>query len=124
MTEISRSEYEVLEAIWLTHPASAQCIIERLNQTKPWHDKTVKTLLGRMVKKGAIGFEKQGKSYLYFPLLDRGAYQIAQSRSLINRLFGGRVAPMVAGFAKDQSLDKQDIEELKAFIERWEQEHD
>mgnify|MGYP000064091879 CR=1 FL=1 len=138
MTDISKTEFEVLAAIWQKYPASAQDIIERLNsvsmkssdgnsaqeQDKVWHDKTVKTLINRMVKKGAIGFEKQGRRYFYSPLLEREAYQIKESRSIIDRLFGGRIAPLVAGFAKNQQLTKTDVDELKSLIKQWEQEND
>ena len=51
MVDISKAEFDVLEALWQQHPVGANDIIERLNQTKPWHEKTVKTLLSRLVKK-------------------------------------------------------------------------
>lgn len=128
MTDISKTEFEVLEAIWHKYPASAQDIIDQLNkgseQDKIWHDKTVKTLINRMVKKGAIGFEKEGRRYFYSPLLEREAYQIKESRSIIDRLFGGKVAPLVAGFAKNQQLTKTDVDELKSLIKQWEHEND
>lgn len=143
MTDISKTEFEVLAAIWQKYPASAQDIIDRLNhdsassgtvsnlecnsaqqQDKTWHDKTVKTLINRMVKKGAIGFKQQGRRYFYSPLLEREAYQIKESRSIIDRLFGGRVAPLVAGFAKNQQLTKTDVDELKSLIKQWEHEND
>lgn len=120
MTEISKAEFDVLEALWEQHPATASDIIERLNKHKSWHDKTVKTLLSRLVKKQAIDFDKQQRSYLYFPLLERESYVVNESKSLVRRLFEGRVAPMVAGFAEADSLSKQDVDELKALIEKWE----
>ena len=124
MIEISKAEFEVLEAIWQTHPTSANEIIERLNQHKPWHDKTVKTLLNRMVKKGAISFEKEQRSYLYSPLLERDSDTLKESQSLIERLFSGRIAPLVAGFAKTEQLSQRDIDELKQVIAKWEKEND
>jgi BlaI family penicillinase repressor len=73
MPDISNTEFEVLEALWQKHPATANDIIDRLNlfegtkkgQSKNWHDKTVKTLLNRLVKKEAISFEKQQRHYIY-----------------------------------------------------------
>ncbi|GLX79687.1 BlaI family transcriptional regulator [Thalassotalea insulae] len=124
MAEISQTEFEVLDVLWQQYPASANEIIERLNQQKDWHEKTVKTLLNRLVKKGAISFEKQQRRYLYTPLLAREAYVTSQSESLIERLFSGRVSPLIAGFAKNKHLEKDDIEELKSIIASWEQEHD
>jgi len=83
----------------------------------------VKTLLNRLVKKNALGFEKQQRSYLYFPLVERENYTIKESKNLIEKLFRGRLSPLVAGFAKHSDLKKDDIDELKALITRWENEN-
>ncbi|KGJ90397.1 BlaI/MecI/CopY family transcriptional regulator [Colwellia psychrerythraea] len=134
MTEISNAEFEVLEALWQNHPASANDIITKLNentnatgiesQDKQWHDKTVKTLLNRLVKKQAISFEKQQRHYLYSPLLEREAYTLKESKSLVARMFSGKLAPLVAGFAKQNELNKDDISALKSLISDWEKNND
>ena len=129
MTEISNAEFEVLEALWQHYPASANDIIEKLNcndksQDKQWHDKTVKTLLNRLVKKQAINFEKQQRHYLYFPLLERETYTLKESKSLVERMFSGKLAPLVAGFAKQNDLNKDDITALKSLISDWEKNND
>jgi len=138
MTEISNAEFEVLEALWQHYPASANDIIAKLNESsntnthgtgevnheKQWHDKTVKTLLNRLVKKQAVGFEKQQRHYLYSPLLEREAYTLKESKSLIERMFSGKIAPLVAGFAKQNDLNKDDISALKSLISDWEKNND
>jgi len=136
MTEISNAEFEVLEALWQQYPASANDIITKLNETnnsncagdtnqdKQWHDKTVKTLLNRLVKKQAIGFEKQQRHYLYSPLLEREAYTLKESKSLVERMFSGKLAPLVAGFAKQNDLNQEDISALKSLISDWEKNND
>ncbi|MCO4799178.1 MAG: BlaI/MecI/CopY family transcriptional regulator [Colwelliaceae bacterium] len=121
--DISNAEFEVLDALWQQYPATANEIVERLNQGKQWHDKTVKTLLNRLVKKEAISFEKEQRRYLYFPLVEREAYTQYESQSLIERMFSGRVSPLIAGFAKNKNLQKDDIEELKQIISSWEHEN-
>jgi predicted transcriptional regulator len=124
MADISKTEFEVLEALWEKHPADANEIISRLNQTKHWHDKTVKTLLNRLVKKEAVSFVKQQRRYIYSPVIERDTYTQVESLSLIERLFSGRVSPLIAGFAKHKNLKKEDIDELKNLISQWEQDHD
>ncbi len=124
MVEISKAEYEVLEVIWQKNPISAVEIVERLNTERQWHEKTVKTLLNRLVKKEALGFEKEQRRYLYFPLIERESYQQQESQSLVQRLFSGKLSPLVAGFAKQNQLEKEDVETLKALIKSWEQEND
>jgi len=124
MKEISKAEFEVLSALWEEYPASANDLITTLNAVKPWHDKTVKTLLNRLVKKEAVGFQKEQRKYLYFPLIEKEAYTQYESKSLIERLFSGRVSPLIAGFAKNQELKKEDISQLKEIISQWEKEND
>ncbi|WP_341502323.1 BlaI/MecI/CopY family transcriptional regulator [Gallaecimonas sp. GXIMD4217] len=124
MADISNAEFEVLEALWEGAPASANEVVARLSQKKPWHEKTVKTLLNRLVKKAAIGFEKDQRRYLYYPLIAREDYTRRESRTLVERLFGGRLSPLVAGFAREKALSRDDIDELKALIKDWEQRHD
>ncbi|MFD1618744.1 BlaI/MecI/CopY family transcriptional regulator [Thalassotalea marina] len=122
MAEISPTEFEILDAMWREYPVTANDLVERLNKDKPWHDKTVKTLINRLVKKQAISFEKQGRTYLYFPLVSREDYRQKASKSFIERIFSGRLSPLVAGFAKNNTLQAEDIEQLKSIIDDWEKE--
>ena len=126
--DISKTELQVMQAIWQNHPCGANEIIERLNQDvssdKVWHEKTVKTLINRLVKKQALGFDKEQRRYLYFPLIEKQEYQKVESRSLMNRLFGGRLSPLVASFASQKKLEKEDVEQLKQLIADWEKDND
>lgn len=122
--DISDSEYSVMCAIWQDNPCTAAQIVERLNQTEVWHEKTVKTLVGRLVKKGALTFEKQGKVYWYSSALDQNDYRQKKSLSFVEKLFDGKVSPLIAAFAKNNSLNKQDVEELKSIIDNWESTND
>lgn len=130
--DISKTELEVMQAIWIDHPCSAADIIERLNQQdgsegeqgKSWHEKTVKTLLGRLVKKEALAFHKQNRHYLYYPLIEKQEYQKRESASLMERLFGGKVSPLIASFASQKKLEKDDVDQLKQLIADWEKGND
>lgn len=122
--DISNAEFDVLDVIWDAYPATANDVIKRLNERKDWHEKTVKTLLGRLVKKGVLGFEKQQRQYLYSPLIARDEYTKKETESFVSRLFKGKLAPLVAGFANHNDLSKQDVEELKSLIKQWEDQND
>lgn len=113
-----------MQVLWRAHPLSAQEVIVELNRQKSWHEKTAKTLLNRLVKKQALSFSKEGKRYFYSPLIAESDYQEKESASFISRLFRGRVSPLVAGFAKQEKLSEQDVEELKAIIADWEKSRD
>ncbi|AXV63902.1 MULTISPECIES: BlaI/MecI/CopY family transcriptional regulator [Pseudoalteromonas] len=120
MIELSKAEFEVLDAVWLDYPATASQVIERLSDDKEWHEKTIKTLLSRLVKKGALSFEKQGRLYNYTPCIAREEYTLKESQSFVERFFNGRIAPLVSGFAKSEQLSQNDIDELKKVINDWE----
>jgi predicted transcriptional regulator len=114
---ISEAESVVMAILWQRHPATAEDVIAALAGPQDWQDATVKTLLNRLLKKGAIRAEKDGRRYLYAPVLQREEWLAGQSESLLDRWFGGRVAPLVAHFSKQRKLSERDIAELKALIE-------
>ena len=122
MLEVSNAELTVMQVLWQRQPLSANEVVVALGDAKDWHEKTVKTLLNRLVSKGALGFEKDGRAYLYYPLIAEQEYQRQQSRSFVERLFAGRVAPLVAGFASQNKLNADDVQQLKQLITEWEQE--
>ncbi|WP_170948922.1 BlaI/MecI/CopY family transcriptional regulator [Arsukibacterium tuosuense] len=122
MIEISNAELSVMQVLWQQQPRSANEVVAALGNEKDWHEKTVKTLLNRLVSKGALGFDKDGRAYLYFPLITEQDYQLQQSRTFVERLFAGRVAPLVAGFASQNKLNADDVQQLKQLIADWEQE--
>ena len=88
-----------------------------LGASQGWQPATVKTLLNRLLNKGAIAAEKDGRRYLYTPVLQRADWVDAQSRGLLDRLFKGRVAPLVAHFSEQGKLSRKDIAELRRIIE-------
>ena len=114
---ISDAESLVMEVLWEKNPATSDDVVAELSKTTDWQEPTIKTLLNRLLKKRAISAERDGRRYLYRPLLKREDYIDAASRSLLDRLFGGRVAPLVAHFSDRRKLGKKDIAELKRLIE-------
>lgn len=115
--QISNAEFEVMEVLWETSPLAAADIADRLEDRTSWSLKTVKTLLSRLVEKGAAAHEPDGRRYLYSPVLSRADYARSAANSLAKRVFGGRAAPLVAHLAEGDGLSPQDIQELEALIE-------
>jgi len=118
--DISKTEHQIMQIIWQCAPCTANQIVEQLNNQTEWHEKTVKTLIGRLVKKGAISFVREGREYIYSPIIAEKDYQKQESESLVQRLFKGRISPLVATFAQDKKLNQNDIDELKKIIDGWE----
>ena len=117
MTErISEAELAVMDVLWANSPLTAMDVAERIDPARGWSDRTVKTMLGRLLAKGVIGHVEEGRRYLYRPLVERAAYVSTESRRLVDRLFGGRAAPLVAHLAESQALSAEDIAELEALV--------
>jgi BlaI family transcriptional regulator, penicillinase repressor len=114
---ISDAESVVMDVLWRKAPQSAEEVVAALAATTDWQEPTIKTLLNRLLKKRAIAAERDGKRYLYRPLLKRNDYVHSESKTLLDRLFDGRVAPLVAHFSQSRKLTKKDLAELKALIE-------
>jgi predicted transcriptional regulator len=113
---ISEAESVVMDVLWREHPLSADEVVAALTKTTDWQEPTIKTLLNRLLKKRAIAADRDGRRYLYRPLLKRQDYVHAESKGLLDRLFDGRVAPLVAHFSEQRKLSKKDIAELKRLI--------
>ena len=113
---ISDAELEVLQLLWDESPLGATELADRLPEGRDWTLATVKTLLSRLLAKGAIAADQEGRRYHYRPLIDRDSMSARQARGLIDRLFGGRVSPLVAQLAEQQELTDQDLAELEALV--------
>ena len=120
--QISDAESQVMEVLWREQPLAAEEVAAAIGEAQAWELSTVKTLLNRLLKKGAVAADKDGRRYLYRPLIERADYVHAESKSLLDRLFGGRVAPLVAHFSEQRRLSKKDIAELKRLLEEMDDE--
>lgn len=114
--KISEAEMQLLQLLWDESPLGATEIADRVPSERGWTITTVKTLLSRLVAKGALTAEPLGRKYLYAPAIERDDVAVSQARGLIDRLFGGRVSPLVAQLAEQQELDEQDIAELEKIV--------
>jgi BlaI family penicillinase repressor len=115
---ISETEWELMKVIWANAPCSAGQIIEALTRRDPsWHPKTVKAFLNRLVKKKALGFSKEGRAYLYRPLVREEDCVEAASQTFLERVFGGSLRPMLAHFVEKKKLSTSEIRELRQLLE-------
>lgn len=115
--QISEAESVVMEVLWRASPRSAEEVIAELSRDQDWQVSTVKTLLGRLVKKGAVKAEKDGRRFRYSPVLTRGAWVHGQSSSLLARVFDGRLAPLIAHFTESHQLSRKDLADVKRLLE-------
>ncbi len=114
---ITEAEWDVMELLWEKAPRTSQEIVALLEEGRGWKRATVVTLLSRLTAKGALATEPQGNRFLYTPLVQRSACVAEKTQSLLNRLFGGALRPLVAHCAEHHALTKKDIAELKALLD-------
>ncbi len=111
---ISEAEWKVMKVVWSFGPCSAGQIIESLTGSDPgWHPKTIKAFLNRLVKKKVLGFRKEGRAYLYRPLVAEKDCVDAVSESFLDLVFGGSLKPMLAHFVEQKKLSDDEIRELR-----------
>lgn len=113
---ISEAEHAVMEALWSESPLAASDVCDRVCAEREWSIPTVKTLLSRLVAKGAVATEPDGRRFLYTPLVERADYVGSESKRLVERLFGGRAAPLIAHLAESESLTDQDLTEIENLL--------
>lgn len=117
---ISQAESAVMDALWRTSPMTAEEVSAQVGPAQGWGEATVRTLLSRLVKKGALSTEKDSRRFLYRPLIERADYVASESESLVDRLFDGRVGPLFTHFSERRKLTSDDIADLRRLIEDYE----
>ena len=113
---ISDAELDLMEVLWASaEPLTSAEVAERLEE-RGWSLATIKTMLSRLIAKGAITHREDGRRFLYSPAIEREAYVGSESRRFVDRLFGGRLSPLVARLAEEDALDAKDIAEIEALL--------
>ncbi|HZO84611.1 MAG TPA: BlaI/MecI/CopY family transcriptional regulator [Verrucomicrobiae bacterium] len=115
---ISDAEWTIMKVLWARSPASANQIIETPAIKRAMHPQVVRTLINRLVKKGVVGFKKEGRAHLFQPLVREADCVRAASKSFLARVFGGAFQPMLAHFLEHEELTDEDIEKLQRLLRK------
>jgi BlaI family transcriptional regulator, penicillinase repressor len=113
---ISEAESVVMQIFWARGALPTEEVLAALGSRQKWQEATVKTLVNRLLKKGALRARKDNRRYVYSPVLTQDEWLSSESHGFLDRLFGGRVAPLVSYFSQQKKLSKKDIEDLKRLI--------
>lgn len=113
---ITDAESIVMEILWRRSPLPTEAVVAELEGEQHWQEATIKTLLNRLLKKKAIRADKDGRRFLYSPVITRDQWLLTVSKGLLDRLFAGRVAPLAAHFSRHGKLTKRDVADLKKLI--------
>ncbi len=118
LPQISESEYEVMKIVWKCAPINTNEITEKLLKTTAWSPKTIQTLIKRLVNKGALTYEKQGRIFVYTPMVKEDEYVGQESRSFLKRFYDGDITAMLSAYIENDRLSDSEIEYLRSLLSR------
>ena len=116
LPQISEAEFEVMKIVWKNAPVSTNDITDILTSQTKWSPKTVQTLIKRLVDKGALSYIKQGRVYVYTPLVNEKEYLSHQSHRFLERFFGGNISSMFSAYLEEEKLSEQEIAKLRSLL--------
>jgi len=116
--KISDAEWEVMKLVWKKTPISSEEIINALAEKMNCSAPTIKTYIGRLAKKGVLGYEKNGRGYSYYPLVSEQDCIRAESSSFLERVYDGAVGLLFSNFIEDENLTEKDIDRLQKLLEK------
>ncbi|MCR1974304.1 BlaI/MecI/CopY family transcriptional regulator [Clostridium sporogenes] len=116
MPKISAAEWEVMKLLWKESPLTSEKIINSLTKKMGWSTQTVKTFITRLLKKEAIGFEKVGRAYNYYPLISEDECIKAENQSFLQKVYDGAVGMLFTRFLEEEPLSEEEIEELEQIL--------
>jgi len=113
---ISDAEWQVMNVIWQCQPVESRQVVDQLAKPNHWSAATIKTMLHRLVKKGVLAFDHDGKRYLYRAKARREDCVRKASRSFLDRVFGGSAAPALMHLVKNSKLTSDELAELRRLL--------
>lgn len=117
LPQISQAEFVVMDIVWKYAPISTNDVVDRLARETEWSPKTIQTMLSRLEKKGVIAHKKDGRIFVFYPLIAKEKYSEAEGKSYLNRFFDGVLNEMVVSFLNSSELTSDDIDELQALLD-------
>lgn len=116
LPQISEAEFEVMKIVWKHAPVSTNEVTEKLTQTTNWSPKTIQTMLKRLAAKKAITYEKQGRVFVYTPLVLETEYIRQKSNSFLKRYYNGNLSSMIASYLEDDKLSEGELDALRQLL--------
>lgn len=115
LPKISEAEWEIMKLIWKSNPITSEEIISLLSGRMMWSAQTIKTFITRLIKKEAIGFEKKGRVYYYYPLLSEEECIRSENEFFLKKVYDGALNMLFTKFLEEE-LSLEQIEELERIL--------
>jgi BlaI family penicillinase repressor len=114
---ISDAEWLVMKIVWNKSPLTSTEIIDYLKKDTTWSPKTIHTLISRLVKKGALGVDKESTFNKYYPLVTEEECRRVETKSFIKKVYDGSLQLLLANFIKDEKLSTEEINQLRRILD-------
>ena len=118
LPQISEAEFEVMKIVWKYAPINTNEITEKLLKTTSWGAKTIQTLIKRLVTKGALTYKKQGRVFVYTPLVEENEYINQQSNSFLDRFYDGDISAMLSAYLENNHLSETELHHLRSILSK------
>ncbi|KLU59857.1 methicillin resistance regulatory protein MecI [Peptococcaceae bacterium CEB3] len=115
--KISNAEWLIMKVLWEESPLTASSVVERLKSVKDWSPKTIQTLMSRLVKKGALGVNKDESLYRFYPLVSQEECIHQETKSFLHKVYGDSFQLLLTHFVREESLSAQEIQELRHLLD-------
>lgn len=116
ISNISDAELEIMKLLWNKHPITSDTIIVKLSEKMDWSAGTIRTFINRLLKKEAIGYNRNGRTYFYYPIITREDYMRAENKNFLTRMYDGAVDKLFYRFLEEEDLTEGDIVKLEAML--------
>lgn len=118
MIKLSETEIHIMQIIWKYGKTTSFDILEEIKNDDTISENTIRTLLARMVKKGAIKItDKKSKTYIYEACINKDEFLRKEGNNFLETIYQGAMSSMLLNFVKENKLTKKDVEELLKRIE-------
>ena len=118
LPRIAESEWRIMQVLWEKGPQTANEVVQALTGEVQWKPRTVKTLISRLVKKGAVRFEEEGLRYRYSAAVAESECIRYETKSFVRRVYQGAMKPALAAFLEHADLSAREIKELQDILEQ------
>ena len=113
---IADSEWKVMQVLWEKGPQTANDVVDALSRQVKWKPRTIKTLISRLVKKGAVKVTEEGYRYRYSAAVNEPACVRSETKSFVRRVYQGAMKPALAAFLEDADLSPEEIDDLQKIL--------
>ena len=116
-TKLGRMQLKIMRVLWQRERVSAREITDVLNQDEPVAHSTVQTLLRKLEEKGSVAHDVEDRTFLFYSLVEEDSVTRRATRELVERVFGGDAAGLVAHLLKEERIDNKELQELRKLID-------